>query len=87
MDVSVSWRSASRRRNWVVSPSTGCLTGAFDGGTRGAGGGITGTTLASAGAEIVFFRLAGAGLRFCFFAAMNAAKVKPLRRGGKLISL
>jgi hypothetical protein len=60
------------------------------GGSTGVGGGVSGTALAmaliSTDAEFFFFRRTGAGLRFMFFAAMNAAKFKHWRLGGKQIS-
>jgi hypothetical protein len=70
MELSLSIRSDSRRRNCVVSPSAGLVIGKSDGTVMGGGGG--GTALTGAGAEIIFSRRTGLDLRWTFLAAMRA---------------
>lgn len=61
MALSPSMRSASRRRNWVVSPSAGLLMGKSDGTVMGGDGGEE--IFGGAGTETFFFRFIALGLR------------------------
>ena len=61
MELSLSIRSASRRRNCVVSPSAGLVMGKSDGTVIASDGGVTVGGLARM--EIIFFRLTGFDLR------------------------
>jgi hypothetical protein len=70
MELSLSIRSDSRRRNCVVSPSAGLVIGKSDGTVIG--GDVSVTILVGAGTEGFFFRCTGLDLRWTFLAAMNA---------------